>query len=166
MIATVLDQPSPLRAVEHPKSKTVYYGARASNISADPRIAVIDKDCISLQKATDNPCAWKDNPSLVQKNSFKILRRRQRENDQRINQLILKLTNSSSKIISCRKTLSYKAGRISNPLKLLTIFEPSMSKRLQMLTRIETITQSCFLPYLELGIGKIIMTANKGLEKN
>ena len=44
MIATVLDQPSPLRAVEHPKSKTVYYGARASNISADPRIAVIDKD--------------------------------------------------------------------------------------------------------------------------
>ena len=72
MIATVLDQPSPLRAVEHPKSKTVYYGARASNICADPRIAVIDKDCISLQKATDNPCAWKERLSLNTANSLSV----------------------------------------------------------------------------------------------
>ena len=72
MIATVLDQPSPLRAVEHPKSKTVYYGARASNISACPRIAVIDKDCISLQKATDNPCAWKERLSLNTANRLSV----------------------------------------------------------------------------------------------
>ena len=72
MIATVLDQPSPLRAVEHPKSKIVYYGARASNISADPRIGVIDKDCISLQKATDNPCAWKERLSLNTANRLSV----------------------------------------------------------------------------------------------
>ena len=72
MIATVLDQPSPLRAVEHPKSKIVYQGARASNISADPRIAVIDKDCISFQKATDNPCAWKERLSLNTANRLSV----------------------------------------------------------------------------------------------
>ena len=75
MIATVLDQPSPLRAVEHPKSKTVYYGARASNIFADPRIAVIDKDCISLQKAAlgrNNPCAWKERLSLNTANRLSV----------------------------------------------------------------------------------------------
>ena len=59
MIATVMDQASPLRSVQHPESKIVNYGARANNIAADPRIAVIDKDWMSLQKATDNPCAWR-----------------------------------------------------------------------------------------------------------
>ena len=72
MIATVLDQPSPLRAVEHPKSKIVYQGARASNISADLRTAVIDKDCISLQKATDNSCAWKERLSINTANRLSV----------------------------------------------------------------------------------------------
>ena len=72
MIATVLDQPSPLRAVEHPKSKIVNQGARANNIAADPQIAVIDKDCINLKKATDNPCAWKERLSLNTANRLSV----------------------------------------------------------------------------------------------
>ena len=47
-------------------------GARANNIAADPRIAVIDNDCISLQKATDNPCAWKERLSLNTANRLSI----------------------------------------------------------------------------------------------
>ena len=64
MIATIMDQLSPLRSVEHPKIKVANYGARANNISADPRKVAIDKDCISLQEATDNPCAWKERLKL------------------------------------------------------------------------------------------------------
>ena len=73
MIATAMEQSSPLQSVEHPKSKIVNYGARANNIAAHPRIAVIDNDCISLQKATDNPCAWKERLSLNTANRLSVL---------------------------------------------------------------------------------------------
>ena len=59
-----MDQSSTIRSVEHPKSKIVNKGARANNIAAEPRLTMIDKDCTSLQKAKDNPCAWRERLSL------------------------------------------------------------------------------------------------------
>ena len=58
MIATVTDQPSILRSVEEARANN--YGSPANNIAADLRIALFGKDCVSLRKATDNPCAWKE----------------------------------------------------------------------------------------------------------